>query len=210
MYVATFICDDRNGDDGIYGSEHNTIDAHRFATVADALHAIADDADSHAAMYDDTAERHWHGKLTTAAAYFRTDATLRHVTAMIPAFRNGYAYSVEGDDDGNGNSWRLGEYRITLDPDAPRVARTASGATINLTDAQCERLRTACDIIREDDDADDTERTAIATLCDDLYHLLRAPSSSDTPIPPDLVAALSVTRRRSIVGDPIADGTGTV
>lgn len=172
MYVATFICDDRNGDDGIYGTEYNDIGAHRFTSVADALAAIADDADSHAAMYADTAERHWHGAFCAAAAYFHTADALHHVTAMVPALRNGYAYSVKGDDDGNGNPWRLGEYRITPDPNAPHVTRTESGATINLNNDQCERLRSVCDFIRQDDD-DDDERQAMATLCADLYTLLR-------------------------------------
>jgi hypothetical protein len=172
MYVATFICDDRNGDDGIYGSEHNTIDAHRFTTIADALRAIADDADAHAEMYATTAERHWHGAFTDASAYCHTPHAIDE--ALIDSHHNRkWEYAISGNDDPDGNTWRLGQYQITHDPDAPRVARTASGATINLTDAQCERLRTACDIIREDDDADDAERAAIVTLCDDLYHLLR-------------------------------------
>jgi hypothetical protein len=173
MYVANFICDDPNGEDGIYGSEWNSIGAHRFASIAEALQAIADDADSHAAMYADTAERHWHGAFCDAAAYFHTADALHHVTAMTPALRNGYAYSVEGDgSNSDGEPWRLGEYRITPAADAPHVTRTESGATINLNNGQCELLRSVCDFIRQDDD-DDAERQAMATLCGDLYTLLR-------------------------------------
>ena len=171
MYVANFICDDRNGEDGIYGTEYNDIGAHRFASVADALAAIADDADSHAAMYADTAERHWHAAFSAAAAYFHTDDAHPAVN-FTTANGGGYRYYVNGSDNGDGEPWALGYYSVTLDADTPHVTRTESGATINLTNDQCDRLRTACDVIREDDDADDAERAAIATLCDDLYRLL--------------------------------------
>jgi 2',3'-cyclic-nucleotide 2'-phosphodiesterase (5'-nucleotidase family) len=94
MYVANFICDDRNGDDGIYGTEYNDIGAHRFATMREALDAIRDDADSHAAMYADTAERHWHGAFSAAAAYFHTADAAYHAADFATSNGGGYRYRV--------------------------------------------------------------------------------------------------------------------
>jgi hypothetical protein len=115
MYVANFICDDRNGDDGIYGTECNDIGAHRFTSVADALAAIADDADSHAAMYADTAERHWHGAFSAAAAYFHTVIDPLVAVNFATSNGGGYRYYVNGSDDGDGEPWTLGYYSVTLD-----------------------------------------------------------------------------------------------
>lgn len=170
MYHVTFICDDRNGDDGVYNPVTGETGTVTCATAAEAARIAANDADTHAEMYAGTAERHWHGAFCDTAAHFHTAHAITSIAELAPHLRNGYAFSVEGDDDGTGHPWRLGEYRITYRDTCTAVIGTTGAVCLIIPADDVSRILTAMDIIRDDDDtADDTERAAIVAAAHDAH-----------------------------------------
>lgn len=109
MYVVTFTCTDRNGDDGIIRPRGGIGDA-LYLTESPALHAAANDAEAHAAMYADTDETHWHEAFTKAAAELRSRA---NAALFAPTIDNHYTLPIRGDHHPTDHhEWDLGDYSI--------------------------------------------------------------------------------------------------